>query len=378
MQCAVNRAALLTMCQRAMPLVPTRSSSDILFNFYIAVDGDQVTIKATNLEAGIEINDRIASPDSTPGSFLVNAAEFKKWLDVDSSNFLTLKTDDTEITVTSEDGTERTFPVQVCPDTYFTTVEYPDIDLFKLPLAMLQTMLANVGYAVAEHNAKYAMEFYSLEVQNKLLTVIATDTKSVPICRYGEVPPLDTPVEQVLVQDCIVNAILASDPSVTPDIHITHTDTVSFIKLGGTSMWCRKPAYKFPPWRLIKPLTSKIKFNISAKLLRDVTKRCALAADTENRRITYQFGPGKAEAIAGAGNRKARIPFPCPPDADGVSFSMVPERLIGAMTPISGDATILWVAEDKPVLIKDAASDAYETLEYVIYIKKVEPIAGAA
>jgi DNA polymerase III subunit beta len=289
-----NKKDLLDSLNKVHSVVEKKNTLQILSNIFLSVQGDQLTIKATDLEVSIETT--LPVQVIQPGRATISA---KSFLDI------VRELPEKEIHIHSKDNHwvgiscgKSTFNIMgLSPEDFPSLPSYSGKSSQKAKVESLQKMIDHTLYAVSVDETRYHMNGVYLEaIDGKKYIMVATDGHRLA---YFEDVPFEGPglpltkgviIPRKGIQE-IRKVIEGAGPTV--DLHLEGNHIL--VKTPNTFLSVRLIEGQFPDYKQVIPKNSTRSVELDRNAFFDSLSRVSLLANEKSRGVKLYLSTGKVE-----------------------------------------------------------------------------------
>jgi DNA polymerase-3 subunit beta len=291
---AKSKKDLLDSLNKVHSVVEKRNTLQILSNIYLNAHGEELTIKATDLEVSIETVVPVQVLE--PGRATVSA---KSFLDI------VRELPDKEINITSKEnhwvgiacGKSNFNIMGLSPEDFPSLPAYSGKNSSKAMVQALQAMIDHTLYAVSVDESKYFMNGVYLEAQeNNKYIMVATDGHRLayfedkPFEGAGIPLPKGIIIPRKGIQE-IRKVIEGAGPTVNLHMEGNHL----LVKTANTFLSVRLIEGQFPDYKQVIPKNNTRAVELDRNSFFDSLSRVSLLANEKSRGVKLFLSSGKLE-----------------------------------------------------------------------------------
>ncbi|GAA4441613.1 DNA polymerase III subunit beta [Ravibacter arvi] len=280
MKFVVSSSTLLKQLSMINGVVSTNPIVPILENFLLNVDGNKLTVTASDLQTVMTTEIKVESEDK--GAIAIPAKLLLDTLRGLPEQPVTLKID------------RETFGTEIVSENgrYKLSGENP-IDFPKTPAisrgqtieissAALGTAISNTIFATSTDDLRPAMGGVFLQIGTENTTFVATDGHR--LVRYRRTDIKSDTDTSMIIQRKALNLLKASLPADDSPIHAEFTTSNAFFNFGNIQMICRLVDERFPDFENAIPTNNPNTLTISRHEILNSLRRISIYSN----RSTYQ------------------------------------------------------------------------------------------
>jgi DNA polymerase-3 subunit beta len=283
-----SKDALLKPLQAVAGVVERKHTLPILSNVLLEVAGGRVAFVATDLE--LQITTWAEDQGAEDAAFTVSA---RKLLDISRSlqDVETISLDLNNDQLKVQSGRSR-FNLQTLPARDFPKLQIPEGQglNFSLPQGLLKQLLSRVQYAMAVQDIRYYLNGMLFSVQNKRLTVAATDGHRLAVDGTDMAEEAEHGVDVILPRKTVLE--------LGKLLH--EGDDLVHIQVNQNQVVFRRPDFelrskvvdgKFPDWQRVVPVGHDKSFAIQRQRLSQSLNRAAILTNDKYRGVRIALTP---------------------------------------------------------------------------------------
>lgn len=290
MNSTIHRNPLLEALSKAQSVVERKNTVPILANVLFTVEGNQLSLCATDLEVGIKINLPINS--SQDGKITLSA---KSFLDIVKE----LPQDNLEISKKDNDWVEI-----VCGKSKFKVVslsanEYPALPAFEekkyldATIDGFKEMIDRTSFAVSTDATRYLMNGVFLETLEKnVMRMTATDGHRLAFMDrelFSQMPEFKRGV--IIPRKGLTELRKFLDEG-DATIGIAFERGYLFAQLNGSYLFIRLIEGEYPDYRQVIPKSTDRVVKVEKEVFHSALKRVSLLAHEKSRGVKFSIQPG--------------------------------------------------------------------------------------
>jgi DNA polymerase-3 subunit beta len=248
MQCSVSKEEILDQVVSAEKVTGKNTTLPVLSCLLLTVEGDVLSITATNLEVGVRYQVQVR--DVSPGSAAVSGSVLAHVLSsLPSGTKLTLSTDEGHLSVTSGEGESRIALQDT--DEYPALPTVTDGTTVTLPVAELRDGITSVVYCASTSTIKPELSSVFVYPHGATLITAATDSfrlaeRTLPLKKQAESDPFLIPAKST---SDLLRVLEGDKGSVT----LTVNEHQLSLERDGVYLTLRLVAGTFPDYTAIIP-----------------------------------------------------------------------------------------------------------------------------
>jgi DNA polymerase-3 subunit beta len=284
MKVNINRAAFAEALGLLTTVVPARTPKPILRCILIIAEENVISLKATDLEAGILYTLQQVQVEKT-GEVVIPADKIASVVRESSDDTLTLEAEDGACKITGSDSYYHIYGQQASA--------FPAVPGFdgqadiEVNLKTLQEGVAQCLFATAKESTRYALNGVLWEVKGKKLSLVATDGRRLAKSRVNlaEAPSKKSETTKIIVPAKTLGILERLSGSEKDIVKIKLVDNQVLISCANVVVSSNLVEGSFPKYEDIIPTDSDKKLYLSTEAVLSAVRRAALLTSEESRGV---------------------------------------------------------------------------------------------
>ncbi len=288
------RAELLSELQLMMGVIEKKHTMPILANILIQAEGNQLTLKATDLEVGVIT--QCPAQVVEPGEFTVDAKRLQDMLSTLSGQQVALSMNEGSMLDVVSGSAQ--FAIETMPTHDFPTIPSCDFESsIQLPIGFVQACIARVLFSISNDPHKYAINGALWRIQDKNLVMVSTDGHRMSVIR-SEIDA-DIADFEVIIPRKTMGELKKLLQSVDSDesFLMALIDNRVFFKVGERVLFSRAIDGKFPDFEKAIPSNNDKEFVFERTVLGDVMKRKMVLSSDKSKLVRLSFSAGRLTVV---------------------------------------------------------------------------------
>jgi DNA polymerase-3 subunit beta len=287
MKFTVRRQDLQQELALGLGVVEAKATIPILSHLLVRADRTGLELLSTDLEIGMRSH---CSADVTePGSAALPAKKLHdviRALDCDVVSLVS----DANNWIRVEGGSYRGRIVGLAGADYPSQPEFPkDALTLKVPIGVLQQMVARAMFAVTTENTRFSINGALLEVDAGGLTLVATDGHRLAHVAWScELPSVKAKTALLVPRKALMELSRLRPADENEEIEFASAGSHVFFRSASKVIFCRTLEGTFPAYERVIPTGNTISVRAGRKQLQDVIGRVAVLTSDATRMITLQ------------------------------------------------------------------------------------------
>jgi DNA polymerase-3 subunit beta len=281
MRFSCNKNIILKEISVAQEIIASRNALSILSNVLLEVEGDALTIKATDLKVSFET--RIPVVVETPGNTTVFCDKLLGILrTLPDGDVHFVQDDGDRLAITNGDNINFQLH-SISADKFPEIPETEETAFFSLPQKDFISMIGQTIFAISDDETRYFMNGVFMEKGEDRLIMVATDGRRLSYIfntPEGEVPEFDG----IIIPPKVLNLIrkLASGEG---ELRLAVADKILFVKFDNQKVTSTLIDGQFPNYSRVIPENQEYEVQVDRAELIDALRRVSLLADLKSKRV---------------------------------------------------------------------------------------------
>lgn len=351
MKIKFNRAALQEALGLVTSIVPSRTPKPILECIRITCETDAVTICGTDLEVGI--NYQVVQVEIEEGGDVVLPAD-KLWAIVRESvdDVVEIVSDDNTITIRGSDSVFTIYGHD--PSQYPAVPGFEGKGDFEIDLGRLQEGIELSVFAVAKESTRYALNGILWEVDDKSLTLVATDGRRLAKSVVALDSKASLPEGKIIVPAKTMALLDRVGGDESAKVAVRFVDNQIVLMCGQVVISSNLIEGNFPAYGDIIPDDYDIRIELPTDATLSAVRRAALLATEDSKGITLSL---KENQLLFSGRAPetgdAEIEMAIDHKGGEMSIGFNPQFLVDVLRVMKADTFALELGEsDRPGVIR--------------------------
>ena len=349
---------MLSAFQTASMVAPSRSPKQVLQNVKIIAEPDRVSLIATDMEVGIQLNVSDVEVEVS-GSALLSVSQFGAILRESSDETLRVEADDAGVQVF---GDRSKFKIPSSdPNTFPSISSFEEESYHSVPAKLIRELIKRTLFATDSESSRYALGGVLLEMEPDSITAVGTDGR-----RLAKMEGEATSVEGHTSGDTMTivpsRAMLLIDRSLhenDEELKLCVRGNDLLVSSATATINARLVEGRFPRWRDVFPKDrDSIDIDLTVGPMYSALRQASIVTSNESRGIDFTFGDGTlilAGTTADIGESRVELPI----GYDGQEIKLcLDHRYVGdflkvlepeksfTLNVVDGDNAALFTTED--------------------------------
>lgn len=341
MKIRCQRDVLATAFQAVSGVVPSRTPKEILKNIKLHVADRQATLIGTDQEVGIRYELAEVEVESA-GDVLLPVQRMAAILRETQDDLVVLELAEDALWFRSG---HSEFRLSV-PD----PAEFPDVPGFTdsgyhtVPSSVLKQAIQRTLFATDVESTRYALGGVLLELKREQMTLAATDSRRLAVCRStcsvqgnaGE--EAGQPVIPSKAMALLERTLPDNDDEIQIGVHAN--DAV--FRCGSATIYCRLVQGRFPRYQDVMPTQFNMRIDLVAGPFHSAVRQAMIVTSEESRGVDFSFDAGTLTLTSEAADiGKSRVEMPIAFDGETVAVTFDPKFVADFLRVLEPSAQVV-------------------------------------
>lgn len=359
MRVTLERSVLLKALNHVHRVVERRNTIPILSNVLLRAEGDELHLKATDLD--LEVSEKASAVVEQSGATTVPAHMFfdiVRKLPDGSEVMLATNDDSTLLNISS--GRAK-FSLQMLPDSDFPDITAGDFShTFRMPCAQLKKLIDHTQFAISTEETRYYLNgifFHTVEDDGKLvLRAVATDGHRLARTQL-EAPSGSEAMPQIIIPRKAVGEIqkLVEDPDGSLTVEVSETKIR--LSVGSLIITSKLIDGTFPDYNRVIPQGNDRELKMDRASFAAAVDRVSTISSERGRAVKLAMSDGQVilsvnNPESGSATEELAVEY----SAEAMDIGFNSRYLLDITNQLAGDETTFMLADSgSPTLILDSA-----------------------
>lgn len=284
MNFTITTSELLSKLQVSGGAIGSNPSMPILEDFLFTLEGDHLTVTASNLETTIVTKAEPSSSDSgqvtIPAKTLIDTLKALP----DQPIKFAINDDNQAVEITSSFGKYKLIGRD--PSEFPQIPNAEDADSFVIPAAVLKSAMSRTAFATSNDELRQAMMGVFFDISEGQVTFVATDAHK--LVRYT-VRGMDSKKAGSFIVPKKSLSLLNSALLNEGDVTVSYNNKNAFFEYGDTAVTCRLIDARYPDYNAVIPTDNPLELVVNRKDLLSSLKRLAIYANKTTNQVIFNI-----------------------------------------------------------------------------------------
>jgi DNA polymerase III subunit beta len=296
MALTISKDSLFDVLQKAYPIIPLKSSLQILSNFRISFNGSMIEITTTDLDQSLKIFLHAEALDSKSFDITVNARKFFEIVRELPQGMVSFSVEDNVVLL----QTEKNFSCKIAGADSNDFPGFPDVSNdheIEINPVLLKTMIPNSSFAVAKDESRACLAGIFWEVSKDSTGMIATDGHRLGSCFINDSFSCEDKISVIASPKTLNNLLRNVDAKQDTKIKVLFSEKyVTFV--GKDFTFCSKLIDgPYPDYTKVIPASNPREAVVDRIALLNATKRASILSNQKTHLIKFIFSENTMEVI---------------------------------------------------------------------------------
>jgi DNA polymerase-3 subunit beta len=296
MALTLSKESLFDVLQKAYPIIPLKSSLQILSNFKISFNGYLIEITTTDLDQSLKISIPAESQDSKAFDITVNARKFFEIVRELPQGMVSFSVEDNIVFL----QTDKNFTCKIAGSDSNDFPGFPESlydHEFEINPVILKTMILNSSFAVAKDESRACLAGILWEVSKDKTGMIATDGHRLGSCFFNDSFSCEDKISAITSPKSLNNLLRIFDAKQDNKIKVLLSEKyITFI--GKSFTLCSKLIEgPYPDYTKVIPASNTREAVVDRIALLNATKRASILSNQKTHLIKFIFSENTIEVI---------------------------------------------------------------------------------
>lgn len=295
MSVLIQKRDLFEIMQKAFPLIPAKSSLQILSNFKLTYTDSLFEISATDLDHSLKVTAK-ASGDA-PFDITVNARKIFEIVRELPEGAVILDIDETVLLIESEKG----FTCKIAGADSHDFPGFPQIDAineFDIMTSKLRDMISKSAFAVSKDESRACLCGILWEIVSDRTGMVATDGHRLGSSFISSSFPITGNVSGILSQKSVTNLMRILDSKGHDEsIKVALGEKYVSFSTPSLTMTSKLVDGQYPDYTKVIPRNNPKAAVVDRVGLLDAVRRVSVLSNQKNHLVKFVFKPGTLEIV---------------------------------------------------------------------------------
>lgn len=294
MSFTIDKKNLFDIIQKAFPIVPSKSSLQILLNFNLSFRPDFLEITATDLDHSI----KLTTPMTGEGEFdiTVSAKKLTEIVRELHDGDLTLDIDQNVLIIQS--GGSFSCKISGADSRDFPA--FPEIDNFtqvEISVSDLKNMIIKSSFAVSKDEARACLCGVLWEIDKNKTDMVATDGHRLGKCSYIGDYIDGEKLSNIISPKSLLHLVRILDETKSTTLSVSFSEKYIVFNGNDITLCSKLIDGPYPDYEKVIPDSNPKVVNIEKSILLEAVKRVSVLSNQKTHLVKFVFSSGNLEIV---------------------------------------------------------------------------------
>jgi len=296
MEITVGKFELLRELTATQGVVERKTTIPILSNYLFEAAGDKLSLTATDLDLSLRTS--CNAKVKKEGACTIPARKLYDYVRLLPDADITIKLLENHW-VSIRCGRSNTKMVGMARSNFPSLPVFPAAGVVKIPAAVLRSMIAKTGFAIASEESRYTLNGALMVLKSESITMVATDGHRLAhIERVGEKFEGVSGEMKTLVPKKAMDELKSLLDSDVETIDFAKDESTLFFRVGPRLLTSRQLTGQFPNYEAVLPKDNSKSITLHGEELGAAIARVAQFADERSRAVRLRLEKGELKLSA--------------------------------------------------------------------------------
>jgi DNA polymerase-3 subunit beta len=296
MEITVSKAELLRELTATQGVVERKTTIPILSNYLFEATGDKLSLTATDLDLSLRTS--CNAKVKKEGACTIPARKLYDYVRLLPDADITIRLLENHW-VSIRCGRSNTKMVGMAKSNFPGLPVFPSAGAIKIPAAVLRSMIAKTGFAIASEESRYTLNGALMVLKPESITMVATDGHRLAhVERAGEKFEGVSGEMKTLIPKKAMDELKSLLDSDVETIDFAKDESTLFFRVGPRLLTSRQLTGQFPNYEAVLPKDITKSITLQGDELGSAIARVAQFADERSRAVRLRLEKGELKLSA--------------------------------------------------------------------------------
>ncbi len=296
MEITVSKSELLRELTATQGVVERKTTIPILSNYLFEAAGDKLSLTATDLDLSLRTS--CNAKVKKEGSCTIPARKLYDYVKLLPDADITIRLLENHW-VSIRCGRSNTKMVGMAKSNFPGLPVFPSAGVIKIPAAVLRSMIAKTGFAIASEESRYTLNGALMVLKPESITMVATDGHRLAhVERSGEKFDGVSGEMKTLIPKKAMDELKSLLDSDVETIDFAKDESTLFFRVGPRLLTSRQLTGQFPNYEAVLPKDITKSITLQGDELGAAIARVAQFADERSRAVKLRLEKGELKLSA--------------------------------------------------------------------------------
>jgi DNA polymerase-3 subunit beta len=296
MEITVSKSELLRELTATQGVVERKTTIPILSNYLFEAAGDKLSLTATDLDLSLRTS--CNAKVKKEGACTIPARKLYDYVKLLPDADITIRLLENHW-VSIRCGRSNTKMVGMARSNFPGLPVFPSAGVIKIPAAVLRSMIAKTGFAIASEESRYTLNGALMVLKPESITMVATDGHRLAhVERTGEKFEGVSGEMKTLIPKKAMDELKSLLDSEAETIDFAKDESTLFFRVGPRLLTSRQLTGQFPNYEAVLPKDVSKSITLQGEELGAAIARVAQFADERSRAVRLRLEKGELKLSA--------------------------------------------------------------------------------
>jgi len=297
MEITISKFELLRELTATQGVVERKTTIPILSNYLFEAAGDKLSLTATDLD--LSLRTACNAKVKKEGACTIPARKLYDYVRLLPDADITIKLLENHW-VSIRCGRSNTKMVGMARSNFPALPVFPTAGVVKIPAAVLRSMIAKTGFAIAHEESRYTLNGALMVLKSESITMVATDGHRLAhIERTGEkFEGVSGEMKTLIPKKAMDELKSLLDSTDAETIDFAKDESTLYFRVGQRLLTSRQLTGQFPNFEAVLPKDNNKSIALQADELNSAISRVAQFADERSRAVRLKLEKGELKLSA--------------------------------------------------------------------------------
>ena len=297
MEITVSKFELLRELTATQGVVERKTTIPILSNYLFEAAGDKLSLTATDLDLSLRTS--CVAKVKKDGACTIPARKLHDYVKLLPDADITIKLLENHW-VSIRCGRSNTKMVGMARSNFPSLPTFPTSSVVKIPSAVLRSMIAKTGFAIASEESRYTLNGALMVLKPESITMVATDGHRLAhIERTVEkFAGISGEMKTLVPKKAMDELKSLLDSTDAEEIEFAKDESTLFFRIGPRLLTSRQLTGQFPNFEAVLPKDNNKSITVHGEELTAAISRVAQFADERSRAVKMRLEKGELKLSA--------------------------------------------------------------------------------
>src|ERR1700678_1800099 len=297
MEITVSKLDLLRELTATQGVVERKTTIPILSNYLFDAVGDKLSLTATDLDLSLRTS--CIAKVKREGACAIPARKLYDYVKLLPDADITIRLLENH-GVSIRCGRSNTKMVGMTKANFPSLPVFPSAGVIKIPAAVLRSMIAKTGFAIASEESRYTLNGALMVLKPESITMVATDGHRLAHIERvgGKFEGVSGEMKTLVPKKAMDELKSLLDSTDAEEIEFAKDESTLFFRIGQRLLTSRQLTGQFPNFEAVLPKDNNKSITVHGEELTAAISRVAQFADERSRAVRLKLEKGEVKISA--------------------------------------------------------------------------------